>query len=139
MEADKCSLVDSARQNLRLLLMTPPAKVRADPDYGCKIHWSHFGMDARMMAKGSREEDHFKIKIEQNVRELIKKFEPRIEAEEIAVVISYATEQEKRPFWATRQIKNNVLQIIVNVKAKVRKEYAHDGQSLELEDAIPLL
>jgi predicted component of type VI protein secretion system len=137
-EADKCDLATSVRQNLRLLLMTPPTQVRSDPDYGCLIHWAHFGLNTRLMTNGSRKGDDFKIKIEQNVRKLIEKFEPRIEVKEIVVTIKNA-EYRKSQFFVAPQMKHSVLQIIVNVKGKVKEEFVFDGLPLEWENEIILL
>ena len=46
---EKTGLVDSIRQNLRLLLATPPMRVEFAPIYGCKIHWSQFLTSNRIM------------------------------------------------------------------------------------------
>ena len=73
---DKCDLATSVRQNLRLLLITPPVRVKFDPFYGCKIHWFQFLASNRAMER-RKEEDDFKYKIEQNITALIERFEPR--------------------------------------------------------------
>lgn len=137
---EKCDLATSVRQNLRLLLMTPPMRVRQDAKYGCKIHWRQFLADNWVMEEEKRMEDNFKIALEKNIKELIEKFEPRIQLNELMVGIRY-TEETHRPWKISikQRRKNNIIQIIVNIKGKVKAEYVFDGQSLDLEDTIPLL
>lgn len=137
-KADKCDLADSIRQNLRLLLMTPPNRVAGNLDYGCKIHWAHFGLNTRLMTEKNRNGDIFKMNIEQNIRNLIQEFEPRIEVKEIVVSINHAQAKKQQSFKQS-ELQNNILQVTVNVNAKIKEEYTFDGQDLFLEDVIPLL
>jgi len=137
---EKCDLAASVRQNLRLLLMTPPVRVRHDSHYGCKIHWQQFLAENRAMEEDKRREDNFKVMLEKNIKQLIEKFERRVLLKEVTVDIRYVNEEHTK--WrlsAIQRTKHNVIQIIVNIKGKVKAEYVFDGQSLDLEDTIPLL
>lgn len=135
---DKVDLANSVRQNLRLLLLTPPLHFRFDPTYGCKVHWSHFSLDARAIPEDSPQENKFKIKIEQNLKALIERFETRIKVESVIVSIE-KKRVRKRQLLGKTQVENNILQITVKLKARVKEEYVYDGQPLIFEDAIPLL
>jgi len=137
---ERCDLAVSVRQNLRLLLMTPPAKVRDSPLYGCIIHWQQFVASNRLMEEDKRQEDNFKVNIERNVSALIERFEPRISLSEVSVDIRYNAEEHTTWRLVKSNLKeNNVIQIIVNIKGKVKSQFLFDGQSLDLEDTIPLL
>lgn len=136
---EKTNLVDSIRQNLRLLLATPPMRVEFAPIYGCKIHWSQFLTSNRMMDEEIRLEDSFKIKIEQNIKDLIHRYEQRIELKEVVIDLRYAIGDHQVWLPPKRQkIKGNVIQIIVKIKSKVKAAYAFDVDSLDLEDTISL-
>lgn len=136
---EKTNLVDSIRQNLRLLLATPPMRVEFAPNYGCKIHWSQFLTSNRMMDEEIRLEDSFKIKIEQNIKDLIQRYEQRIELKEVTIDLRYAIGDHQAWLPPKRQkIKGNVIQIIVKIKAKVKDTYAFEIDSLDLEDTISL-
>jgi predicted component of type VI protein secretion system len=135
---EKSALKESVRQNIRLLLITPPLRVRFDPFYGCIVHWQQFLAGNRAM-ESKREEDNFKHKMEENIKSLIEKFEPRVELREVIVTIKYAIEDHfEWKLSAEQRTLNNVLQLIVRITGTIKGEYAH-GQSLELEDTIPLL
>ena len=137
---ERCDLAVSVRQNLRLLLMTPPARVRNSPLYGCIIHWQQFVASNRLMEEDKRQEDIFKVSIERNIKDLIERFEPRILLSEVEVDIRYTVEEQTTWRLVKTQIReNNVIQIIVNIKGKVKPQFVFDGQSLDLEDTIPLL
>jgi len=137
---ERCNLAVSVRQNLRLLLMTPPARVRDTPLYGCIIHWQQFVASNRLMEEDKRQEDNFKVNIERNVSALIERFEPRITLTEVSVHIQYNEEEHTTWRLVKSNIReNNVIQIIVNIKGKVKPQFLFDGQSLDLEDTIPLL
>ena len=139
-QLEKCDLAESVRQNLRLLLMSPPMRVRQSALYGCKIHWQQFVAENRTMEEDKRREDHFKITLEKNIKQLVEHFEPRIQLDEVTVDIKYVNEEyPKQQLTKVRQKNENVIQIIVNIKGKVKSEYVYDGQSLVLEDTIPLL
>jgi len=138
-QLEKCDLAVSVRQNLRLLLMSSPMRVRHHALYGCKIHWQQFVAENRLMEEDKRKEDDFKVTLEKNIKQLIEQFEPRVQLEEVTVDIKYVNEvRPKRQLIKIHQ-KDNVIQIIVNIKGKVKSEYMYDGQSLVLEDTIPLL
>ncbi|MFN0037577.1 MAG: GPW/gp25 family protein [Saprospiraceae bacterium] len=135
----RCDLTTSVRQNIRLLLITPPGRVRFDPYYGCRIHWSQFLADSRAM-EGKKVEDKFKQTMEENIEELIRRFEPRLDLKEVLVDIRQSPEDQKP--WKIREfarVKRNVIQVIVGVRGMIKPEFASDGQSLELEDTIPLM
>ncbi len=135
----KTDLANSVRQNLRLLLTTPPMRVDFAPVYGCKIHWSQFLTSNRMMDEEVRLEDSFKVKIEQNITHLIQRYEQRIDLKEVIIDLRYAMADHKD--WLPpigRNTKGNVIQIIVKIKAKIKAEFAFDGDSLDLEDTISL-
>jgi len=137
---ERCDLAVSVRQNLRLLLMTPPARVRDTPLYGCIIHWQQFVASNQLMEEDKKQEDDFIGSLEGNVRALIERFEPRILLSEVAVDIRYTIEEHIT--WRlgrTPREKNNVIQIIVKIKGTVKTQFLFDGQSLDLEDTIPLL
>lgn len=137
---EKCDLAVSVRQNLRLLLMTPPMRVRHDLFYGCKIHWQQFLAENGAMEEDKYLEDNFKIVLEKNIKQLVQKFEPRIHLDELTVDLRYSEDTHTRwQLLKTQRRQNNNIQIIVNIKGKVKDEYIFDGQSLDLEDTIPLL
>jgi phage baseplate assembly protein W len=137
-ELEKCDLAASVRQNLRLLLITPPVRVKFDPYYGCKVHWFQFLATNRAMER-KKEEDDFKYKMEQNITTLIERFEPRVQLKEVNVSIRYAIEdQTKWHLSDAQRTKSTVIQILVGVKGTIKPEYAF-GQTLDLEDTIPLL
>ena len=78
--------------------------------------------------------------MEKNIKQLVEHFEPRIQLDEVTVDIKYVNEEyPKQQLTKVRQKNENVIQIIVNIKGKVKSEYVYDGQSLVLEDTIPLL
>ena len=137
---DKSDLATSVRQNLRLLLMTPPMRVRFDPFYGCKVHWQQFLATNRALEDDKRNEDNFKTKIEENITKLIEKFEPRVQIKEVNVNIRYRqTEHTQWRLLESQRTQNTVIQLIVKIKGSVKPEYTYDGQTLDLEDTIPLL
>ena len=90
--------------------------------------------------ESKREEDDFKTKTEQNIRQLIERFEPRVIVKDVTVNIRYAVEDHTK--WRlseAQRTKNSVIQLIVSVRGSIKPEYSYDGQSLDLEDTIPLL
>lgn len=134
----RCDLATSVRQNIRLLLITPPGRARFDPYYGCRIHLSQFLADNRAM-EGKKIEDRFKQIIEENIEQLILRFEPRLDLKEVTVDIRPSPEDQKP--WTSREFartKRNVIQVIVAVRGLIKPEFAY-GESLELEDTIPLM
>ncbi len=136
---EKNNLADSVRQNLRLLLTTPPMRVEFAPIYGCKLHWSQFLTNNRMMDEEVRLEDSFKVKIEQNVKALIQRYEQRIDLKEVIVDLRYAiTDHQEWLPPARQKTKGNVIQLIVKIKARIKDTYAFDTDTLELEDTISL-
>ena len=135
---EKCDLAESVRENLRLLLITPTLRVRFDPFYGCRVHWQQYLSSMRAMERKKEEED-FKYMVEQNVTALIKRFEPRVLLKEVNISVRYAAEEHTR--WRMSEAqrpKGSVLQLIVTVRGSIKEEYAY-GQTLDLEDTIPLL
>jgi phage baseplate assembly protein W len=135
---EKCDLATSIRQNLRLLLITPPIRVKFDPFYGCKVHWFQFLATNRAMER-KKEEDDFKYKMEQNITTLIERFETRILLKEVNISIRYAIEdQTKWHLSEAQRVRNTVIQIVVGIKGSIKPEYAF-GQTLDLEDTIALL
>ena len=134
---EQSDLLDSVRQNLRLLLMTPPLRVRYDPFFGCRIHWSQFLLNNRIM-EGKKEEDGFKQKIEQNIEALVQKFEPRVKLREVSVSIRYAVEDHTKWQLSPAERTQNVIQMLVILRGDVNPDLAF-GQVLQLEDTIPLL
>ncbi len=137
---DRCDLKTSISQNLRLLLMTPPLRLRFAPFYGSKIHFYQFVLSNRLMQDNPDLEDNFKIKVEKNVKALVEKYEKRIQVTEVIVNIRYAPKQdEKWRFSRVKRTNNSIIQVIVNIKGKITPQYILDGQSLVLKDTIPLL
>lgn len=135
---ERSELQASVRQNLRLLLITPPIRVRFDPFYGCIVHWQQFLASNRAM-EHKKEEDNFKQQMEENIKALIVKFEPRVVIREVIVTIKYKAEEHFEWLMSTEQrVQNHVLQLIVKVSGSIKPEYAY-GQTLDLEDTIPLL
>jgi Phage baseplate assembly protein W len=135
----KTDLPTSVRQNLRLLLTTPPMRVEFAPIYGCKIHWSQFLTSNRMMDEEVRLEDSFKVKMEQNISALIGRYEQRINLKEVNIDLRYAKDDHQE--WLPpigRKTKGNVIQIVVKIKASIKPEFAFDGDTLDLEDTISL-
>jgi phage baseplate assembly protein W len=134
----RCDLAVSIRQNLRLLLISPPLRLRFDPYYGCRIHRAQFLAGNRAM-EGRREEDDFKFKLEQNIETLIRRFEPRLMLQEVNIKIRYSKDDQmewKHGVFKTK--KRNIIQVSVHIKGDVKPEYAQ-GQTIFLEDNIPLL
>lgn len=134
----KCDLMESIRQNIRLLLLTPPGRYRHDPFYGCKIHWFQFMANNRAM-EGRKEEDQLKLDIRENIRKLILRYEPRIDLSDLEVELRQDPAEQipwksKRAAWPGKP----VIQVVVNIKGKVKEAYALD-QQLELEDTISLI
>ena len=114
---EKCDIQDSIRQNLRLLLITPPLRVRQSAYYGCKIHLQQFLAENRIMEEDRRLEDNFKVTLESNIKQLIDKFETRVHLEELTVDIRYANDEYTQwKFSEGRLPTNNVIQVIVNIK-----------------------
>jgi phage baseplate assembly protein W len=82
----KVDLETSVRQNLKLLLSTMPGRFRYAPMFGSQLNKYHFRLPDKR--KGDKKlEDEIKSKVQKNVEELIKKFEPRIEVKEVIVVV----------------------------------------------------
>ncbi len=137
-ELERSDLQTSVKQNLRLLLITPPLRVRFDPYYGCLVHWQQFLASNRAM-EHKREEDNFKVKMETNIRNLIEKHEIRVALRDVSVTIKYKKE-DYFPWLisADQRVQNDVLQMVVKVTGSIKPEYAY-GETLELEDTIPLL
>lgn len=131
----KCGLSDSIRQNIRLLLLTPPSRFRFDPFYGCKIHWYQFLVSNRAM-EGKKEEDQFRLDMQENIRKLIERFEPRIELTDIEIELKQ--DPSSQIPWKTRQNGLPVIQVVVWVRGKIKPEFAFD-QQMELEDTISLI
>lgn len=132
---EKCSLSDSIRQHIRLLLLTPPGRFRYDPFYGCKIHWYQFLVSNRAM-EGRKEEDQFRLDIQENIRSLIERFEPRIELTDVTIALKQ--DPSSHIPWKTHGAGKPVIQVVVWVKGKIKPEFAFD-QQLELEDTISLV
>jgi phage baseplate assembly protein W len=134
----KCSLKDSIRQNIRVLLLTPPGRFRYDPYYGCRIHWYQF-MTSNHAMQGKKEEDQFRLKLQENLKELIRRFEPRIELTDLEVDMRQDPGEQipwKRK--AGSRGGKNVIQVIIYIKGRIKTEFALD-QELELEDTISLV
>ena len=136
-DAEKTDLLHSIFQNLRLLFSTRPMRLQFDPDYGCNIHWSHFSLDSRLIREGSPEEDRFKIRLEQNIRTLIEKFEPRIKLD--AIVLGFEKKRERKKALREAQEVKNVLRINVKITGVIKAAYTIDQHPIELEDYISLL
>jgi phage baseplate assembly protein W len=137
-ELERSDLQQSVKQNMRLLLITPPLRVRFDPYYGCLVHWQQFLASNRAM-EHKREEDNFKVKMETNIRNLIEKYEIRVALRDVSVTIKYKKE-DYFPWLisADQRVQNDVLQMVVKIAGSIKPEYAY-GETLELEDTIPLL
>ena len=90
---ERCDLETSIRQNLRLLLTTPPLRVRHDPVYQCKIHWNQFLAENGIMEEDKRKEDDLKMLLENNIKQLIERFEPRIRLNELTVSVLYPNDR----------------------------------------------
>ena len=134
----KCELADSIRQNIRMLLLTPPGRYRFDPFLGCKIHWFQFMANNRMM-EGRKEEDQFRMDLQENIKQLIQRYEPRVQLSDVEVDLRQDP-AEHIP-WKTKRANwngNPVIQVIVSIKGRIKPEYALD-QPLELEDTISLI
>ncbi|MBK8492212.1 MAG: GPW/gp25 family protein [Saprospirales bacterium] len=135
---EKCSLADSIRQNIRVLLLSPPGRYRYDPFLGCKIHRFQFMANNRAM-EGRKEEDLFRLDLQENIKQLIQRYEPRILLSDVEVELRQDPSEQipwksKRATWSNK----SVIQVIVSIKGKVKPEYALD-QELELEDTISLI
>ena len=131
-------LETSIRQNLRLLLLSPPMKVQQHPDYGCLVHWHQFLSVSRNL-KEEKMEDGFKMKLEDNIKQLIQLFEPRIRVEEVSLKIEYKTEHHQWKLKHVHATKNSVIQISVEITAQINEAFLMHAQSIKLEDTIPLL
>ena len=82
--ADKISLEDSVRQNISLYLATKPGEYHYDPEYGCIIH--HY--DFRMLT-----ETPGKDQIKRSIEAYLKKFDKRIEPEQVNLEVVDAEER----------------------------------------------
>ena len=92
------------------------------------------------MEEDKRLEDNFKVSLERNIIALIERFEPRILISQVEIDIRYSAEEHTT--WRllkTQRRAHNIIQIVVNIKGKVKPQFLFDGQSLDLEDTIPLL
>ena len=134
---EKCDLATSIRQNIRMLLFTPPGRFRFDPFFGCKIHWYHFMANNRAM-EGKKEEDLFRLRIKENIEGLIRRFEPRINL--IDLEVELRQDPANQIPWKSKKTRNgqNVIQVIVHLRGKIKPEYAFDRE-LALEDTISLV
>ena len=133
----RCDLATSVRKNLRLLLVSQPARVRFDPLYGCFVHRMQFLAANRAMER-TREEDAFKVAVERNIEALIQRFEPRLILTEVEAGIRFNREDQlvwKNGKYAGQN--RNVIQITVHIKGDIKPEFAF-GQTLQLDDTIPL-
>lgn len=141
-QLEKCDLEQSVRQNLRLLLMTPPLRVRHDPLYQCKIHWQQFLTENGLMEEDQHMEDGFKNILEKNIKRLIEKFEPRIQLSELHVNIKYPNEPvsaQKILYLRRQDVDRKIIQVVVSLKAVIKPEYVLGGEILTLKDIIPLI
>lgn len=135
---EKCDVETSIQQNLRLLLLTAPMRVRFAPIYGCKVHWLQFSASNRAMQPRSKAENHFKTQIEANVKGLVGRFEPRLHFQEAQVHLEESVNQTDWKLTAARRSQLNVIKLTVTVKGIVTQAFS-DEQTLNLEDNIPLL
>lgn len=134
---ERCDLANSVRKNLRLMLFSPPLRVRMDPIFGCFIHRMQFLAANRAMER-TREENEFKVTLERNIEMLIKRFEPRIIRAEVEAGISYGRDEQL--VWKNGKYvaaDRNTIQVSVRIKGEINPDLAF-GQTLELEDIIPL-
>lgn len=135
---EKCSLLDSIRQNIRVLLLTPPGRYRYDPFLGCRIHWFQFLANNRAM-EGKKEEDRFRLELQENIKMLIQRYETRIDLAEVEVEMRQDPSAYKP--WASKTGRwkdKHVIQVIVNIRGRIKPEFAID-QNLDLEDTISLV
>lgn len=133
---ERCDLANSVRKNLRLMLFSPPLRVRMDPIFGCFIHRMQFLAVNRAM--NNRQENEFKVALERNIELLIKRFEPRIIRAEVEAGISYNLDEQL--VWKNGKYvsaNRNAIQVTVSIKGEINPDLAF-GQTLELEDTIPL-
>lgn len=77
-QADKLSLEDSVRQSIGLYLATKPGEYHFDPEYGCIIH----NYDFRMLT-----ETPSKDQIKRSIEAYLKKFDKRIEPEQVSLEV----------------------------------------------------
>jgi phage baseplate assembly protein W len=135
---EKCDAETSIQQNLRLLLLTAPMRVRFAPIYGCKVHWLQFMASNRAMQPRSKLENHFKMQIEENVKLLVGRFEPRLHFQEAQVRLEESTNQTDWKLTAARRTQLSVIKLTVTVKGEIHENFSEE-QKINLEDNIPLL
>lgn len=116
-------LETSVRQNLKLLLSSMPGRFRYAPMFGSQLNKFHFRLPDKR--KGDKKlEDEIKNKVQKNVEELIRKFEPRIELKE--VIITVRLPKADKP--TEQQPKGGgkiALEITVNGRLMDREDFDH--------------
>jgi len=77
----------SVRQHIRLMLSTMPGSFRFDPVYGSLLNKHHFLLPDKR--KGDKKlEQELKLKLQNNLKALIAKHEPRLIVDEIEVEVN---------------------------------------------------
>jgi phage baseplate assembly protein W len=136
---EKCDVKKSIDQNVRLLLMTPPQRVRGAFQYGCKVHWLQHAASNQVMKPYSRAELDVKSRLNDNIKGLVERFEPRLEHSKTDIQVGYA--DKKGTWWEEKRYRNtqsDVIQLKVTIKGTISNQFVHN-ESLEWKKAISLL
>ncbi len=90
----KVSTEESVQQHIRLMLATMPGSYRFAPVYGSLLNKHHFLLPDKR--KGDKRlEQELKLKLQENLKFLIDRYEPRLKVEEIEVGIGLGREDAK--------------------------------------------
>lgn len=128
----KSNLLDSIKQNIYTILVTPGHRYRYDPYYGCILQRYRFLASNRDM-EDTASENIFKKILRENIHDLLIKYEKRILLEEVEVDVQYGQDNKTRIF--AKRMEDIAIKVKVQVKGKIRKEYAFD-EALNFEEVI---
>ena len=92
------------------------------------------------MEEDKRKEDDLKMLLENNIKQLIERFEPRIRLNELTVSVLYPNDRSIGRYAESLRSgsKENNIQIIVQIKAAVVPEYQENTAQIPLKEQISL-
>ena len=129
----KSNLIESIKQNIKMILTTPPLRSRFDSFYGCKIQRLRF-LAANKAMEGTSDENIFKKSIRENITHLLHKYEKRIDLDQVEVSLTYQTDDDNTKY----AHQNQAILVKVSVKGKVKKLFAID-KPIEINENISLI
>ncbi len=134
----KSNLLDSIKQNIFTILISPGHRYRYDPYYGCRLQRYRFLASNRSM-EDTGDEAKFKKILRENIHDLLDKYERRILVEEVEVDVQYEDGNlgGNRPKLFAKKMEDIAIKVKVQVKGKIKKEYAFD-QPLDISEIISL-